>query len=208
MRRTITRPGGQPARPGQEGRAHADTHGTRAWRPLTRKGTCQRPHRTAPLHRLSPLWNDERHGKPHANHRSARSQRRTPEGPARDNAIPGPRTGTTRGAPRAPASAGASGRHHEPGSRPASMCPTQPPSKFGGKSPRGAERHQGVRKADQSTERKEKEGRRTKHQTTRTAAKTRRKQNRRGRGKGRHSAKAVDTSGWKPEKASDNKGAQ
>ena len=47
-----------------------------------------------------------------------------------------------------------------------------------------------------------------KHQTKCTAAKTRRKQNRRGRGKGRQSAKAVDTSGQKPEKASDNKGAQ
>ena len=32
------------------------------------------------------------------------------------------------------------------------MCPAQPASKSGGKSPRGAESHQGVRKADQSTE--------------------------------------------------------
>ena len=37
-RRTKTRPGGRPARPSQEGRAHAHTHGTRAWRPPTRKG--------------------------------------------------------------------------------------------------------------------------------------------------------------------------
>ena len=48
----------------------------------------------------------------------------------------GPRTGTTWSAPSALASAGASGRHKEPGSRPASTCPAQPPSKAGGDSPR------------------------------------------------------------------------
>ena len=85
----------------------------------------------------------------HANHRSASSPRPTPEGPTRDNPIAGPRTGTTRSEPSAPASAGASSRHNEPGSRLASACPAQPPSKAGGL--RG-KRHHGVGKADRSTE--------------------------------------------------------
>ena len=160
VRRTRTRPGGRPARPGKEEQAHAHTHGTRAWRPPTRKGRCWRPHETAPVHRPSPPSNDGRSGKPdasvtgstHANHRSARSPRPTPEGPARDNPIVGPRTGTTRSEPSAPTSAGASGRHKEPTSRPASACPVQPPSKAGGASPRGGERHHCNGKADQSTE--------------------------------------------------------
>ena len=91
-------------------------------------------------------------GSTHANHRSARSPRTAPEGPARDNPIAGPRTGTTRSEPIVPASAGASGRHNEPGSRQASACPAQPPSKAGGPSPRGGERHHGIGKADRSTE--------------------------------------------------------
>ena len=161
MRRTRTRPGGQPARPGQDGRAHAHAHGTRASRPPTRKGRCRRPHETAPVHRPSPPSNDGRYGKPdasvtgstHANHRSTRSPRPTPEGPARDNPIAGPRTVRTRSEPSVPASAGASGRHNEPGSRPASACPAQPPSKAEGASPRVGERHHGVGKADRSTER-------------------------------------------------------
>ena len=148
MRRTRTHPGGQPARPGQKEQAHAHTHGTRAWRPPTRKGRCRRPHETAPVHRPSPPSNDGRYGKPdasvtgstHANHRSACSPRPTPEGPARDNPIAGPRTGTTQREPSAPASAEASGRHNEPGSRPASACPAQPPSKAGGASPRVGEK--------------------------------------------------------------------
>ena len=74
-------------------------------------------------------------GSTHANHRSARSPRPTPEGPARNNPIAGPRTGTTRSEPSAHASVGASGRHNEPGSGPASACPTQPPSKSGAKAP-------------------------------------------------------------------------
>ena len=91
-------------------------------------------------------------GSTHANHRSARSPKPTPEGPARDNPIAEPRTGTTRSDPSAPASAGASGRHKEPGSRPASACPAQPPSKAGGTSPGGWERHHGDGKADRSTD--------------------------------------------------------
>ena len=160
VRRTTTRPGGRPARPGQEEQAHAHTRGTQAWRPPTRKGRCRRPHETAPVHRPSPLSNDVRSGKPdasvtgstHANHCSARSPRPTPEGPARDNPVVGPRAGTTRREPSDPASAGASGRHKEPGSRPAFACPAQPPSKAGGASPRGGERHHGDRKADRSPE--------------------------------------------------------
>ena len=160
MRGTRTRPGGWPARPGQEEQAHAHTHGTEAWRPPTRKGRCRRPHETAPVHRPSPSSNDGRSGKPdasvtrstHANHRSARSPRPIPEGPARDNPIAGPRTGTTRSEPSAPALVGASGRHKEPGSRSASARPAQPPSKAGGASPRGGERHHDKEKADRSTE--------------------------------------------------------
>ena len=159
MRRTRTRPGGRPARPGQEEQAHAHTRGTRAWCPLTRKGRCRRPHKTAPVHRPSPPSNDRGSrktdasvtGSTHANHHSARSPRPTPEGPARDNPIVWPRTGTTRSEPSAPASAGASGRHKVPGSRPASACPAQPPSKAGGASPRGGKKYHGDRKADQST---------------------------------------------------------
>ena len=91
-------------------------------------------------------------GSTHANHRSARSPRPVPEGPARDNPIAGPGTSTTQCEPSAPASAGARGRHNQPGSRPASACPAQPPSKAEGASPRGGERHHGVGKADRSTE--------------------------------------------------------
>ena len=91
-------------------------------------------------------------GSTHANHRSARSLRPAPEGPARDNPIAGPRTGTTRSEPSVPALAGASGRHNEPGPRPASACPAQLPSKAGGPSSRGGARHHGVGKANRSTE--------------------------------------------------------
>ena len=91
-------------------------------------------------------------GSTHANHRSARSPRPTPEGPARDSPIAEPQTGTKRSEPSAPASARVSGRHNEPGSRPASACPAQPPSKAGGASPRDGERHHGVGKADRSNE--------------------------------------------------------
>ena len=90
-------------------------------------------------------------GSTHANHRSARSPGPIPEGPARNNPIAGPRAGTTRSEPSAPASAGASGRHNKPGSRLASACPAQPPSKAGGASPWGGERHHCDRKADRST---------------------------------------------------------
>ena len=143
-RRTKMGPGGQPARRGQEKPVHAHTHGTPAWRLPTRKGRCRRPHETAPVHRPPPPSNDGRYGKPdtsvtgstHANHRSARSPRTRPDGPATDNPIAGPRTGTMRSEPSAPSS----------------TCPAQPPSKSAGDSPRGGERHQGNRTADRSTE--------------------------------------------------------
>ena len=92
---------GRPTRQTRPGRTstrtHTHTHGTRAWRPPTRKGRCRRPHETAPVHRPSPPSNDGRYGKPdasvtvstHANQRSASSPRPTPEGPARDNPIVG-----------------------------------------------------------------------------------------------------------------------
>ena len=65
MRRTKTRPGDRPARPGQE--EHAHTHAQdRAWRPLTRKESRRRPHETAPVHQPSPPSKDERYGKPDA----------------------------------------------------------------------------------------------------------------------------------------------
>ena len=92
-------------------------------------------------------------GSTHSEYRSISSPRPTPEGPARDNPIAGPRKGTTRSQPSAPASAGASGRQHEPGSQPACACPARPPSKAGGDDPRVGESHHGVRKANRSTER-------------------------------------------------------
>ena len=88
-------------------------------------------------------------GSTHTNNRSARSPGPKPEGP---NPIAGPQTGTTRSEPSALASAGASGRHKEPDSRPASTWPAQPPSKAGGDSPRGGGRHHSDWKADRSTE--------------------------------------------------------
>ena len=66
MRRTKTRPRGRPAQPGQEEHAHANTHGTRVWRPPTREGSRWLPHETAPVHRPSPLLTDGRYGKPDA----------------------------------------------------------------------------------------------------------------------------------------------
>ena len=112
------------------------------------------------MHRPSPPSEDWRYEKPdasvtgsaHANHGSARSPRPTREGPTRDRPIAGPRTGTTQSEPGGPASAGASGRHKEPCSRPASPCPAQLPSKSRCASPRDGERHHGVGKADRSTD--------------------------------------------------------
>ena len=152
---------GRPAcltRPGKHAQAH--THATRAWRPLTRKGRFPCPHETALVHRLRPPSKDGRYGTPDksvigstkAHHRSARSPRPTPEELARDNPIAGPRTGTTRSEPTAPASAAAMSRHKEPGSRPASTCPAQPPSKSGGASPQGWEKQHCVGKVERSTE--------------------------------------------------------
>ena len=78
--------------------------------------------------------------------------------------------------PSALSSAGASGRHNEPGSRPASTCPAQPPSKAGGDSPRGGGRHHGDGKADRSTE-SDRTGRGAVHQrgATRHAREARRR---------------------------------
>ena len=52
-----------PARPAQ---AQAQTRGTRAWRPPTRKGRCWRAQETAPVHQPSPLSEDGRYRKPDA----------------------------------------------------------------------------------------------------------------------------------------------
>ena len=76
----------------------------------------------------------------------------TPESPARENPIAVPRTGTTRSEPSAPASVGASSRHNEAVTPPASACLAQRPHKAEGASPRGGERHHGVREANWSTE--------------------------------------------------------
>ena len=138
----------------------------------------------APVQRPSPPSNDGRYGRrdasvtasTHANNRSAGSLRPKPEGPARYNRIAGPRTGTTRSEPSALASAGPSGRHKEPGSRPASTCPVQPPNKAGGDSPRGRGRHHGDGKADRSIE-SDRTGRGAAHQrgATRHAREARRR---------------------------------
>ena len=139
---------------------HTHTQRTQAWRPLTRKRRCRRPHETAPVHRPSPPLKDRPYGKPdglvtgstHAK-RPQHTQPKTEAGGTRQGQpIVGPRTGTTRSAPSALASAGASGRHNEPGSWPASMCPAQPPSKAGRDSLWGGRRHHGDGKADRSTE--------------------------------------------------------
>ena len=63
VRRTRTRPGGRPARPGQASHAHAHKRGTQAWRPPTRKGRCRRPHEPAPVHLPSPPSKDRRYRK-------------------------------------------------------------------------------------------------------------------------------------------------
>ena len=91
-------------------------------------------------------------GSTHAHQPSARSPRPTPDGPARDNLIAGPRTGTMRSEPTAAPLAAATCRHKERSSRPASACRGQLPSKSAGVSPRDGERHHGVGKADQSTQ--------------------------------------------------------
>ena len=91
-------------------------------------------------------------GSTHANHRSARSPRPTSEGPARDNPVAGPQTGTTQSNLSAPARTGASGRRNEPGSRPASACCAQLPSRSGGESPWGGEGRHSVGSAGWSTE--------------------------------------------------------
>ena len=184
VRRTKTRPGGRPARLEQEEQAHTHTRGTRAWRPPTRKGRCRRPDEKASVHRPSPPSKDGRYGKPgasvtgstHANSLSARRPRSRPEVPARDGPIAGPRTGTTRSHPSALASAGASGRHREPGCRPASTCPAQPPGKAGGDSPQSEGRHHGDGKANRSTE-SDQTGRGAAHQrgATRHAREARRR---------------------------------
>ena len=107
-------------------------------------------------------------GSTHANIRSAHSPGLKPEGSARDNPI------TTLSEPSVLASVGASGKHKEPGSLPASTCPAQPPSKAGGDSPRGGGRHHGDRKADRSNE-SDWTGRGAAHQRgTRTDAKPQR----------------------------------
>ena len=132
------------------------------WRPRARKRRCRRPHETALVHRLSPPSQDGRYGKPDALVK--------PEGPARDNSIAGPRTGTTRSAPSALASVPG------PGSRPASACPAQPPSKAGGDRARGRGRHHGDGKANWSTE-SDRTGRGAAHQrgATRHAREARRR---------------------------------
>ena len=156
-RRTRTRPGGQPARPGQDGRAHTHTHGTRAWRRPTRKGRCRRPHKTAPVHQPSHPSIDGRYEKPDVSVTGSRHakppQRAQPKTDARETRQGQPHHGApngydAEGAPRPCLS----GRHNEPGFRQASACPAQPPSKAGGASPWGGERHHGIGKADQSTE--------------------------------------------------------
>ena len=160
VRRTKRRPGGRPARLGQEEHAHAHTHGTRARRRPTRKGRCRRPHKKALVHHPSPPSKDGPYGKPDASVTGSkhakppqRTQPKTGAAAARQGQ---PHRGAPNGhdAERAKglASAGASGRHNEPGSQPASTCPTQPPRRAGGNSSRVGGRHHGHGKADRSTE--------------------------------------------------------
>ena len=63
--RTRMRPRGQPARHSQE--EHAHTHARDPGiASSTRKGSCRRPHKTAPVHRPSPRSKDGRYRKPDA----------------------------------------------------------------------------------------------------------------------------------------------
>ena len=160
VRRTRTGPGERPAPPGRYEHAHAPTQRTRAWRPPSQKGGCFLPDETAQVHVPWPSSKDGRYRKPHASVTGSthaklpqRMQPKTDAGgtrqgqPHREHQI-----GTTRSEPRAPASAGASGRHNEPGSRPASTCPAQSPTSPGSPSPWGGEGHHSVGKANLSTE--------------------------------------------------------
>ena len=142
---TRTLPGGRPARPGQEEQAHAHTNGTRAWCPLNQKeprctgrvprqktdstGNGMRVHTRKPPHRTQPKTDagGTRQGQPYRV----------------------PRKGTTRCASSALASAAASGRHQEPGSRPASAFLRSRPVNLGPKAPGLEKRHHGVRKSRQ-----------------------------------------------------------
>ena len=120
----------------------------------------RRPQETAPVHRQSPPSKDGRYGKPDASVTGSthakppqRTQPKTKDGGTRQGQPHRrARTGTTRSELSVPASAGASGRHKEPDSRPAPTCPAQPPRKSGGDSPQVGGRHHSDRKADRSTE--------------------------------------------------------
>ena len=160
MRRTRTRLGGRPARLGQAEHAHAHMRGTRAWRPPNPKGAVSASTRNSPgAPAESPVerWAVRETGRVsdqvHTRQPPQRTEPKTDAGGTRQGQPHrGAPNGYDRSEPRSPASAGASGRYKEPGSRPASTCPAQPPRKSGGASPRDGERHHGVGKADRSTE--------------------------------------------------------
>ena len=107
------------------------------------KGRYQRPHETAPVHRLSPPSNDGWYGKPdasvtgstHARPRQ-RTQPKTEAGGTRQgHHSRRPQTGTTRCAPSAPASAGASGRLKSPVLGRPPRAPRSHPIKLGATGP-------------------------------------------------------------------------
>ena len=152
---------GRPARPTRPGRTSTRTHardpGVASSDPQGEVSASTRNSPGAPAE--SPVerrtvWETGRvSDRVHTRQPPQRTQPKTGAGGTRQGQ---PHRGAPNGynAERAqhPASAGASGRHNEPGSRPASACPAQPPSKAGGASPRGGERHHGIGKADRSTE--------------------------------------------------------
>ena len=135
-------------------------HGTREWRPPTRKGRCRHPHETPPPHQLRPPWKDGRYGKLEAGVTGSAHGNPPQRTQPKTNTAATHQQQPHRGAPNGydaeptqrPCLGRASGGHNEPGSRLAFTGPVQPPSRSEGASPQGAEGHHGIGRADRSTE--------------------------------------------------------
>ena len=146
VRRTKTRLGGRPARPRQEGHAQAHTRDPSVASSAPREAVSASIQNSPGAAAGSPV-----------DRREVRETRRVSDrGVTRQ---PPPRTqpktnagGTRQGQPHRGAANRYDAEHKEPGSRPASTCSAQPPSKTGGSSPHARKSHHGVGKADQSTE--------------------------------------------------------
>ena len=151
VRRTKARPGNQPARPGQEEHAQAQPGvASSDLKEMVSASTQTSP--GAPVESPVERWMVREPGpvsdRVHTGKPPQCTQPKTDTGGTRQGQLHrGAPTGYNAGRAQRPASAGASSRHHEPGSRPASTCATQPPIKSGGESPQGGKRHHIVGKA-------------------------------------------------------------